>query len=25
MQTLEPSMEDTLRDGDVVFIRESLF
>ena len=24
-QTLEPSMEDTLRDGDVVFIRESLF
>ena len=25
MQTLEPSMEDTLKDGDVVFIRESLF
>ena len=25
MQTIEPSMEDTLRDGDVVFIRESLF
>ena len=25
MQTLEPSMEDTLRDGDVVYIRESLF
>ena len=25
MQTVEPSMEDTLRDGDVVFIRESLF
>ena len=25
MQTLEPAMEDTLRDGDVVFIRESLF
>ncbi len=24
-QTLEPSMEDTLKDGDVVFIRESLF
>jgi polysaccharide biosynthesis/export protein len=24
-QTIEPSMEDTLRDGDVVFIRESLF
>ncbi len=25
MQTLEPTMEDTLKDGDVVFIRESLF
>ena len=25
MQTLEPAMEDTLKDGDVVFIRESLF
>ena len=25
MQTLEPSMEDTLKDGDVVFVRESLF
>ena len=25
MQSIEPSMEDTLRDGDVVFIRESLF
>ena len=25
MQTFEPSMEDTLKDGDVVFIRESLF
>lgn len=25
MQTLEPSMEDSLKDGDVVFIRESLF
>ena len=25
MQTVEPSMEDALRDGDVVFIRESLF
>jgi len=25
MQTVEPSMEDTLKDGDVVFIRESLF
>jgi polysaccharide export outer membrane protein len=25
MQTIEPSMEDTLKDGDVVFIRESLF
>jgi polysaccharide export outer membrane protein len=25
MQTVEPSMEDGLRDGDVVFIRESLF
>ena len=25
METLEPSMEDTLKDGDVVFIRESLF
>jgi len=25
MQALEPSMEDTLKDGDVVFIRESLF
>ena len=25
VQTLEPSMEDTLKDGDVVFIRESLF
>ena len=25
MQTLEPSMEDTLKDGDVVFIKESLF
>jgi len=24
-QTLEPSMEDTLKDGDVVYIRESLF
>ena len=24
-QTLEPSMEDALKDGDVVFIRESLF
>ena len=24
-QTLEPAMEDTLKDGDVVFIRESLF
>ncbi len=24
-QTLEPTMEDALRDGDVVFIRESLF
>ena len=24
-QTIEPSMEDTLKDGDVVFIRESLF
>ena len=25
MQTFEPAMEDTLKDGDVVFIRESLF
>jgi polysaccharide export outer membrane protein len=25
VQTIEPTMEDTLRDGDVVFIRESLF
>jgi polysaccharide export outer membrane protein len=25
MQTIEPTMEDTLKDGDVVFIRESLF
>ena len=25
LQTIEPSMEDTLKDGDVVFIRESLF
>jgi polysaccharide export outer membrane protein len=25
MQTFEPSMEDSLKDGDVVFIRESLF
>ena len=25
MQILEPAMEDTLKDGDVVFIRESLF
>ena len=24
-QTLEPTMEDTLRDGDVVYVRESLF
>ena len=24
-QTIEPTMEDTLKDGDVVFIRESLF
>lgn len=24
-QTFEPSMEDTLKDGDVVFVRESLF
>ncbi len=25
LQTIEPSMEDTLKDGDVMFIRESLF
>ena len=25
MQTIEPAMDDTLKDGDVVFIRESLF
>jgi len=25
VQTLEPTMEDTLRDGDVMFVRESLF
>jgi polysaccharide export outer membrane protein len=25
IQTIEPSMEDTLKDGDVMFIRESLF
>jgi polysaccharide export outer membrane protein len=25
VQTIEPSMEDTLKDGDVMFIRESLF
>ena len=25
MQTIEPTMEDTLKDGDVVYIRESLF
>ena len=25
MQTIEPSMEDTLKDGDVMYIRESLF
>jgi polysaccharide export outer membrane protein len=25
LQTIEPSMEDTLKDGDVVYIRESLF
>ncbi len=25
MQTIEPTMEDTLKDGDVMFIRESLF
>ena len=25
MQTIEPAMEDNLKDGDVVFIRESLF
>jgi polysaccharide export outer membrane protein len=25
IQTVEPSMEDTLRDGDVMYIRESLF
>jgi polysaccharide biosynthesis/export protein len=25
MQTFEPAMDDTLKDGDVVFIRESLF